>query len=177
MTDYSNNMTKANGLRRVEFFLPCEKIKQKGNSKQIAMVGGKPRLFSRKADKKAEEYLRNILLPYAPHRPFEGPVIRNIGFVMAIPKSYPKWKRAAAIDGSLKHTKRPDAGNLLKLIEDVLEFTGFVHDDSQFFDGRIWREYGLVTGYKIHLEEVKQAGKPSKAPSHPDRKKAKWLFE
>lgn len=47
---------------------------------------------------------------------------------MAIPKSMNKRERGDALKGQLKHVKKPDVDNLIKLYLDVL--TGIVWDDD-----------------------------------------------
>lgn len=47
-----------------------------------------------------------------------------------VPKTWPKWKREAALDGFIAHTKKPDIDNIGKLILDSIN--GIVYkDDSQ----------------------------------------------
>jgi Holliday junction resolvase RusA-like endonuclease len=53
-------------------------------------------------------------------------------------KSWPAWKKAAAIEGSYPHTKKPDADNLVKLVKDAL--SGVVYRDDSFVVDQIGRK-------------------------------------
>ena len=71
-----------------------------------------------------------------------GAVELKLGFCFSVPKSYSKKKTDEALNGFLKHTKKPDLDNLIKAVKDALN--GIVwHDDSQVF---------LVTAEKIYVE-------------------------
>lgn len=64
--------------------------------------------------------------------PLKEPLIVECSFFMPIPKGTSKKKILAMLAGTEKHTKKPDASNLIKFIEDCLN--GFVwKDDSQIF--------------------------------------------
>ena len=70
-----------------------------------------------------------------------GAVELRLGFCFSVPKSYSKKKTDEALNGILKHTKKPDLDNLIKAVKDALN--GIVwHDDSQVF---------LVTAEKIYV--------------------------
>lgn len=71
---------------------------------------------------------------------FDGPIAVDLTFLMPIPKSTSKRKRMEMLDGTIRPDKRPDRGNLLKLIEDVLQ--GIVmEDDAHIVDGRVAKYY------------------------------------
>lgn len=64
--------------------------------------------------------------------PLKDPLIVECGFFMPIPKGTSKKKTVAMLAETEKHTKKPDASNLIKFVEDCLN--RFVwKDDSQIF--------------------------------------------
>ena len=63
----------------------------------------------------------------------EGPIALEVFFFLPIPKSTTKKKRNAMLLEDLRHTKKPDIDNYIKLILDVM--TGIVYKD----DSQIWR--------------------------------------
>ena len=61
-------------------------------------------------------------------------------FLMPIPKSVSKKMRMKMISGEIRPTTRPDRGNLLKLIEDVIQDV-LIQDDAKIVDGRVAKYY------------------------------------
>lgn len=70
-----------------------------------------------------------------------------------IPQSWTKSKRLSAVSGVLRHTKKPDADNVLKSICDALNGVVWA-DDAQCFDKHIIKEYSLMPRVEIEVEEV-----------------------
>lgn len=66
-------------------------------------------------------------------KPPTGPVEVLVRFHLPVPPSWPKWKKAAALDGRLRAQRKPDLDNYLKLLLDGLN--GIWWKD----DGQIWR--------------------------------------
>ena len=62
----------------------------------------------------------------------EGPIEMDITFFMPIPKSTSKKKRNLMLSNQIKHVKRPDSDNFLKLYQDVLNLIVY-EDDSQIW--------------------------------------------
>jgi len=50
--------------------------------------------------------------------PFEGPIFLEVLYFFAVPKNTSFVKKKQMLNGMIKHTKRPDRGNLDKLLED-----------------------------------------------------------
>ena len=143
---------------KLEFFI-AQTPTQKGNSKRILRGrGGVPFIASSSKHKKAEETLAARAYEHRPPAPLTGPVRLEVTFVMPIPSSLPKWARAAAVAGLIYPAKRPDRGNLLKLVEDALEGP-FYGDDAQIVDGPVRKAYGETPGYRIVLEQIEEATK------------------
>lgn len=63
--------------------------------------------------------------------PLEGPLDVACVFSFAPPPSWPAWKREAAEAGVIRHTSKPDASNLAKLLEDACTDAGVWGDDAQ----------------------------------------------
>lgn len=141
--------------RRLEFFVAMLP-RQKNALKAFRFGATGVRLHYDKKTKEAEATLASRVLEHRPTEPFSGPVRLDAVFVMPVPAGFPQWKRAAALAGRVYPAKRPDRGNLLKLLEDAL--TGpFVLDDSQFVAGNVAKIYGTVPGYRLVLEELDES--------------------
>jgi Holliday junction resolvase RusA-like endonuclease len=74
--------------------------------------------------------------------------------MMPIPKSMGKSDRMEAMNGSLKHVKKPDVDNLIKLYLDVLSGIAF-EDDNCVSLGQAIKVYGQIPKVVIKLEETK----------------------
>ena len=71
----------------------------------------------------------------------------------AIPSSWPKWKREAAEQGSVAHTGRPDADNILKAAIDALNGVVF-RDDSQVTGLIVRKGYSATPGVTIRVRQI-----------------------
>lgn len=132
----------------------------KGNSGRIVRAGKFPRLIPSKRAMDCQKILTPELAKHVRGAPFEGPVRRNVVFTLAISPSWPKWKKAAAADLRFLPAgggRTPDCGNLLKLLDDCLEASGLIFNDSQIIGGESWKVYGPTPGYLICLEPLAQA--------------------
>jgi len=74
-------------------------------------------------------------------------------FVMPIPKSMNRVQRVDANSGYLKHVKKPDVDNLIKLYLDVLSGIAF-EDDNCVSLGQAIKIYGQTPKVVINLEET-----------------------
>ena len=82
---------------------------------------------------------------YKPEKPTDAPVRLTVIFYFDI-KEKKKW-------GHYK-TKRPDASNLIKELEDSMTSMGFWYDDSQVADLRIIKYYAESATVYIRVEEL-----------------------
>lgn len=80
----------------------------------------------------AKAHIAGLLKENWKRPPLECPVVIKCSFFFVPPKSWPKWKREAALAGDYLHAHKPDASNLLKLLEDA------------FTDGGAWKDDALV---------------------------------
>lgn len=74
--------------------------------------------------------------------PLPGAVRLEILCVYAIPKTWPKWKRQAALDGKVWKVTVPDHDNLVKLISDALNGIAYA-DDAQIVKASFGKRYGF----------------------------------
>lgn len=60
--------------------------------------------------------------------PFLGPLKLEFAAEFAIPTSWARWKREAALRGEIGHTTKPDGDNVLKAIKDALQGVVWLDD-------------------------------------------------
>ncbi len=84
--------------------------------------------------------------------PLETPVSLYLYIRVPIPASATKKRLQAISDGSEKPTKKPDASNILKSVEDGMN--GIVyHDDSQIINIHVTKVYSTLPGVDICVKE------------------------
>jgi len=79
----------------------------------------------------------------------EGPVSVKAKFIFARPKSHSKKQRNAP--NSMFKASKPDATNLLKLVEDALNKIVW-NDDAQIASATIEKQYGVTPATYITVE-------------------------
>lgn len=84
--------------------------------------------------------------------PLETPIRAFLHFYLPIPVSYSKKRTQACLDGSEKHTKKPDADNAAKSVLDAMNGICYV-DDSQIVDLHVHKRYGAEPHVEIVLIE------------------------
>lgn len=82
--------------------------------------------------------------------PIDSPVIMHITFIMTIPKSTSKKRRALMLANEIKHTKKPDLDNLQKFVLDALNGVAY-RDDSLIWGIAARKVYGESEGVEIQL--------------------------
>lgn len=80
-----------------------------------------------------------------------GPLAVHAKFIFARPKSHTK-KQRAAVNAQYKASK-PDATNLLKLVEDALNMIVWT-DDAQIAIATIDKQWGITPGSIITIEAL-----------------------
>ncbi len=80
--------------------------------------------------------------------PFDGPLRVEVVATFAIPASWSKRKRAAAIEGTAWHTSRPDGDNIAKAIGDGLNGVVWA-DDSRIASWELAKRYGVAPGVDV----------------------------
>ena len=120
---------------------------------------GRPR-FTRQGraytPKKTHDYESEVALmakqAMGTQEPLETPVAVYVYVTFPIPQSYSKKRTEACLNGSEKHTKRPDLTNIVKSIEDGMN--GVVYkDDSQITSIHATKVYGTVAMVEIYIRE------------------------
>jgi Holliday junction resolvase RusA-like endonuclease len=82
----------------------------------------------------------------------ETPVNLYLYIRAPIPKSLPKKRLEACLNGLEKPIKKPDASNVLKSIEDAMN--GVVYkDDSQIVNIHVTKVYSSVPGIDVCIKE------------------------
>ena len=83
----------------------------------------------------------------------EGPVMLSVQEFRAIPQSWSRKKREAALEGSIFPTTKPDTSNVVKGIEDAMN--GIVwHDDAQVVITRTLKIYDEIPRVEVEVKEV-----------------------
>jgi Holliday junction resolvase RusA-like endonuclease len=78
---------------------------------------------------------------YGPLPPVTDALSLHVIATFAIPQSWTKSRKSAALAGTLRHTSKPDASNILKLVEDAMNGVVFV-DDAQVTRALVEKRYG-----------------------------------
>jgi Holliday junction resolvase RusA-like endonuclease len=87
--------------------------------------------------------------------PLETPVTLYLYIRVCAPKSYSKKRIEACLNGSEQPTKKPDASNILKSVEDGMN--GVVYkDDSQIVNIHVTKVYSSEAGVDICVKECLQ---------------------
>ena len=71
--------------------------------------------------------------------PLDGALDVSIYAYFAIPESWPKWKKQAALSGTVLHTVKPDADNVSKCVD---AFNGILWtDDARIASSHVHKQY------------------------------------
>ena len=112
---------------------------------------GNGRTYTPVATSCAETVVRAAWWHANGHRqPANGPVEVHLQAVFLPPATWPKWRRDAALNGSIRHTTRPDLDNIEKLILDALNGCAW-RDDAQVFQVTKTKVYGPQAGVHVTL--------------------------
>lgn len=106
------------------------------------------------AEKKRIAQDAYVLLRAAGDKPIEGPISADIKFYFEIPKISTKKKKVDMAVGIIKHTKKPDIDNCIKLLLDALNGLCY-KDDSQIIKITAEKHYANNPGTIIELKPVK----------------------
>jgi Holliday junction resolvase RusA-like endonuclease len=72
----------------------------------------------------------------------------SVNATLAIPTSWPEWKRLAALAGKIGPSGIPDASNILKSAEDALNGVVWI-DDAQIVSVGMVKRYGKSPEVRI----------------------------
>lgn len=84
--------------------------------------------------------------------PLDGPIKVQVDARMPIPASWSKKKRAAALDGLVLPTGKPDADNLLKACDAFNEI--LFRDDRQIVDVTVRKRYSDRPALRVEVVPV-----------------------
>jgi len=82
-----------------------------------------------------------------------GPLRVGIALRFKPPKSWPKWKRDAAIAGDIQHTVKPDSDNCCQSVCDALNGAAY-GDDSQIVSTSIEKMYAEDSGVWVSVNQA-----------------------
>lgn len=88
--------------------------------------------------------------------PATGALVLELRFTMAVPASWSKKKTAAALEGRLPHTSRPDVDNLAKLVMDAANGVLWA-DDAQLTTVVMMKRYGATPGLWLAVSRHPEA--------------------
>lgn len=125
----------------------------KGNSKSVLRFNNRLIPVQSKAVVAAENNAKAIAWTQRPHELLDGALAVDVDFVFAIPKS-----RAKKLKPGDPHVQRPDRGNCLKMIEDVLQGVAYA-DDSAVCAGVVRKVWGLVDQTVVTVRQLEEAGR------------------
>lgn len=81
----------------------------------------------------------------------DGQLSMDILAIMEPPKSWSKRKIAAALNGELKPTVKPDLDNIAKIVADALNGLAY-HDDSCIVDLMVRKRYGAEARVEVWIK-------------------------
>lgn len=94
-------------------------------------------------------------------KPIEGAVRVDVSAALPIPPSWTSSKRAGAAIGLIRPTKKPDADNLLKILDALNEVVW--RDDAQIVEATICKSYSDKPALKIIVTPLEPAKKDNAA--------------
>lgn len=95
---------------------------------------------------------------FRPAEPLTCPLRLELRFFFAVPESWSRWQREAALAGEYQHITKPDADNLLKLVKDALNSI-FWFDDKQICDVQMIKRYDRSPRTEIRIFELAHKSK------------------
>lgn len=120
---------------------------------------GRPR-FTRQGraytPKKTHDYESEVALmakqAMGNQEPLETPIAVFVHVTFPIPQSYSKKRTEACLNGSERHTKRPDLDNCVKAITDGMNDIVY-KDDSQITSIHATKVYGTTAMVEVMVKE------------------------
>ncbi|NCD26838.1 MAG: RusA family crossover junction endodeoxyribonuclease [Deltaproteobacteria bacterium] len=118
--------------------------------------------YKAKAQRQAEESLCALLAQHRPEKPLEGAITMTATAYLPIPRSWSRKKQAAAREGAIQPTGKPDLDNLVKHLKDCLTATKFWKDDALITEYTgISKRYDDGDGprWEVSITAMEQTGK------------------
>lgn len=136
----------------IAIHLTCVPPSVTAQQKRLTFVNGKPRFFHDARMEREQSTWAFLLAPHVPPAPLVGPL------ELAIVLVYPHIKGAAKRDlvRLLPKTTKPDCGNAVKHLEDLLAKMRFMGDDAQVARVIVekWRGPDREVGIRIRLQSL-----------------------
>ena len=138
----------------VSIILPIEPTGQQ--RPRFTRIGRFHKAYKSSKQKSEESKILALLYQYKPEMPIKQAVEVKIWAYLPIPRSWPKWKRKAALNGEIRPDKKPDIDNLAKQVLDCMNGV-FWQDDKQVVSLAVEKWYSdqprWVIAYRV-LPEV-----------------------
>ena len=115
--------------------------------------------YSSKEQRYNANSLMTEMMQYRPPEPITDPIILDVQAYFPIPVSKPAWFREAALDGLIQHDKKPDADNVLKMLNDCMQTLQFIKNDSQIFRVHCKKGYSDKPRWEIQIRIVRNITK------------------
>lgn len=132
----------------VQFVIPFAAV-GKGRprfSQGRAVTPAKTRAYERAVAMLAKIAMRGRL-------PFSGPVRVLIDIDVEIPRSWPKYRRIAALAGKIWPTVKPDFDNSAKAVADAMNAIVY-EDDTQIVKAEISKQYASDAAVRVTVEQI-----------------------
>lgn len=147
-------MPQARIMKSIQIFIPGQpQAKARARSRIVKNKQGKQFTshYTPANTRKYEEWVaHNARMEIGLEPPIDGPVALYLQIAFEIPTSWPKWKRAMALEGKILPTAKPDGDNVEKAIMDG--FNGIVwSDDSYVVSGGRTKIYSEKPGVKTKV--------------------------
>ena len=121
----------------MKFTIPIEPVGQM--RARSTAIGGHARTYKHSKQKSAESRLLAFAAEHRPAEPLDGPLEVTVDAYLPIPTSMTKLKRAMALSGELRPTKKPDIDNVSKHLLDC--FNGIFWTDDKNIVGLMVRKF------------------------------------
>lgn len=119
--------------------------------KQRPRVTRQGHAYTPAATTNAEAWVKQCAIQAGVQGPMAGAVRLRMEVWKAIPPSWPKRRRAAALAGTERPTNKPDIDNMVKLVGDALN--GIVwRDDSQIVELQVSKAYAETAATRLTVE-------------------------
>lgn len=137
-------------MGKITFFIPGQPV-AKARARAFSR-NGQTRMYTPKKTADYESLVHSICKESFA-RPLESPVVVKIHAAIAIPLSWSKKRREAALRDEVYPTGRPDIDNYIKAIFDGMNGAAFL-DDSQVVSLECSKFYGETPGVIVEVFEV-----------------------
>lgn len=147
----------------VRFFVPGKPVAKARARTVTRGKGGRALLFAKtftpsKTVNYETQVAEHASVAMNGHELMRGPIELEVDMLMPIPSSWSEKRQLAAMHGEIRPTKKPDATNVLKSIEDACNCVVW-RDDSQIVESRQRKLYSSRPGVRVTVNEA--AGKPA----------------